>query len=978
MWTHLELHSAKLEQVFEPFRAKALQFDRPWSIAELGLAKDEVDWLLRWFSHLTPESIEIWFKSVSPQKIGSEMFVTSRQMLGALFICAGAEICREESSEDSVWPAIRRILPTSYALQGELFMSNGQPTLLTKTIISDAARALNLRNAMDIEGTQQWFVTIKLQFGFTRRGAKNRLAEWLVNLGRPHAVQYLNGESEFPELISKSFQSLWRVLTQYRQGLIDDMQVRDALRSNPWVKSHWADDLLKQAKAKIATLGTGISDVQPADTNVQTEECCPLLDIRLKWPPNETPRIGFKLDRVAIEEQISGESVTELDFYIDGSRICRWLRQRDGSWTGPDDIHAEPNNSGKQPNLNPQVFTVQTRSGDTLFEWDFSDSGLLDEIIIFDLKDEKMLEPGFEQLQPNRSYAIVCDRDCEIQGCVPSETFERNNIARKVLRLDPPLKESLCLTYGDFVLWQPLRNQEEQQLRFELTLQTPEMNILALNDRSKLLLDGLPEDAESVELLIHKKTYEMRKSDGTWSTLEKTILDPKLVTRQRRVRVRFQSGGQAFSRVPRLKFNLLGAAMLCHSNKGKELTLEALKTETVVNLSQSTASLWVWTPEEDNKARVFEGIYQAGRLRHGKIRLRNLAGHGGELRILSDAERYPLGIRCLDTGYVGGFLPAMLGKKDAQLSLLQDKSAEELGDNGYSLFEWIAENQREAKLERLPDSCVQGRSTERLWRLRYPSNPLAIALTWKGAWLGSWWNLQSISNYIEGRRELRIRDFAVVKWLRTPVLHPTLISVVKDAVVSNPCHFLRAWRGGEGLPDGVAPHGNILGSDSVIRYFLWNDFPSNHAAEAITLADGWDNAHKDARWAYLLTTLSDISPVLLWKGMEQYLRNHTPKILELLDNFVDVQVGLSSTSGSSRQQRDYRLRGLAEQASRATGITEERLDEILRTRFQSMRKRVWQPSDEHVGDFLRLGETDAGRRYLSVRMVQYWLDLAKK
>ena len=61
------------------------------------------------------------------------------------------------------------------------------------------------------------------------------------------------------------------------------------------------------------------------------------------------------------------------------------------------------------------------------------------------------------------------------------------------------------LNLRDFVLWQPLRNQEEQQLRFELTLQTPEMNILALNDRSKLLLDGLPEDAESVELLIHKR-----------------------------------------------------------------------------------------------------------------------------------------------------------------------------------------------------------------------------------------------------------------------------------------------------------------------------------------------------------------------------------------------------------------------------------------------------------------------------------------
>ena len=977
MWTHLELHSVKLEQVFEPFCAKALQFDRPWSIAELELAKDEVDWLLRWFSHLTPESMEIWFKSVSPQKIGSEMFVTSRQMLGALFICAGAEICREESSEDSVWPAIRRILPKSHALQGELFMSNGQPTFLTKTIISDAARALNLRNAMDIEGTQQWFVTIKLQFGFTRRGAENRLAEWLVNLGSPHAVQYLNGESEFPELISRSFRSLWKALTQYRQGLIDDMQVRDVLQSNPWVKSRWVDDLLKQAKAKIATLGTGILDIQPTDTDVQTEECCPLLDIRLKWPPNETPLIGFKLDRVTIEEQVSDESVTELDFYIDGSRICRWIRQRDGSWAGPDDIYVKPDNSKRLPNLNPQVFTIQTRSGNTLLEWDFSDSGLLDETIIFDLKNEKMLEVGFEQLQPNRSYAIVCDRDCEIQGCVPSETFEQNNIARKVVRLNPPLKENLCLTYGDFVLWQPLLSQEERKPRFKLTLQTPKTNNLSLNDKSELLLHGLPENAKSVELLIHKKAYEMRRFDGIWSTLEKITLDPKLAARQRRVRVRFQSEGQAFSYVPLLKLDLLGAAMLNQNNKGKELTFEALRAKTVVNLSQNTSSLWIWTPSEDNKSHVFEENYRVGKLRYGKIRLRDLAGHGGELQILSNIERYPLDIRCHDTGCVEHFLQSILGK-DAQLSLFQDKSAEELGENGYSLFEWIVEKRGEAKLVRLADSCVQRSSTERLWQLRCRSNPLAIALTWKGAWLGSWWNLECIGSYIEGRRELRIRDFAVMKWLRTPVLDPTLVSVVKKAILSNPSHFLRAWHGGEGLPDGVEPHGNVLGIDSVIRYFLWNEFPLKHAGEATILADKWEKAHKDARWAHVLNTLSDISPILLWQGMKYYLRHHTSEIRGLLYSLIHVQTGLSSISSSGRQQLDYRLGELAKQTSRATGITGNRLDEILRARFALMKKNIWQPSEEHAADFLRLGETNAGRRYLSVRMVQYWLDIAEK
>ena len=95
---------------------------------------------------------------------------------------------------------------------------------------------------MDIEGTQQWFVTIKLQFGFTRRGAKNRLAEWLVGLGRPIAVEYLNGEPEFPELSSSSFQSLWRVLRQYRQDLIEEVEARNTLQQNPWIKPHWIHD----------------------------------------------------------------------------------------------------------------------------------------------------------------------------------------------------------------------------------------------------------------------------------------------------------------------------------------------------------------------------------------------------------------------------------------------------------------------------------------------------------------------------------------------------------------------------------------------------------------------------------------------------------------------------------------------------------------------------------------------------------------
>ena len=202
-----------------------------------------------------------------------------------------------------------------------------------------------------------------------------------------------------------------------------------------------------------------------------------------------------------------------------------------------------------------------------------------------------------------------------------------------------------------------------------------------------------------------------------------------------------------------------------------------------------------------------------------------------------------------------------------------------------------------------------------------------------------------------------------------------LVPVVKKAILNTPCRFLRAWSGGEGLPDGAEPHGNILGIDSVIRYFLWNEFPLKHVGEAISLADGWAKAHGNIRWPHLLNTLSNISPILFWKGTGQCVKHHGLKIPELR-HFIHVQTGLSFTYGSSEQQLNYRLGKLAEQTSRVTGITGNRLDEILRVRFASMKKDIWQPSEEHVADFLRLGETDVGRRYLSVRMVQYWLNSA--
>jgi len=910
--------------------------------------------------------------------------MTYRQMFGSLLICAGAEVCREESREDSVWPAVRSILPDSHPLRDALFLLNGQPSPLTKDIITDAVRALNLRHAMDIEGTQQWFVTFKLQFGFTYRGAKNRLAEWLVNLGQPHAIQYLRSETEVLDLASDSFQSLWRALTQFRRGLILEAEVRDTLQCNPWMKAHWIDDLLKEAKAKITTLGIG--DWQPeeiwaSDIELSVEDLCPIKDVALVWPQGRTPRFRFQLDREKIEGEVYDTQLAELDFYIDGKKITRWLRQKDGTWAGENAIYAEPDKYKDNPNLRPGTLTIISSSGESLLEWDLTDSGISEEVLLFDLERETIVNTGIERLDLNRRYAIVCDRNCILQGCDSIEVFERNGVSRKTIRLESPLRQNLCISYRDFVLWQPVKTECDQCPQFSLALTTPEGEISKLQERKKLIIKGLPNDTESVFLLIHTKIFQMQLEKGEWSTSKEVTITPELAARQRRVRIRFTSGGRITTIEPRLEFNLIGAAVL-HSDV-EPISYVALNKDEELNRSEGTSYLRIWTPDNDQRASVFEGSCRVGQLRYNKIRLRDLPGHGGELRVKTQRNEFPFGVICIDTGCVRNFVPSLLGC-DAQLSLLYDKNASDANKNGYGIYLWLDDNTGKTKFNQLPDSNIQPNSRERTWFIRNSSNPIAVALTWKGHWLGAWWDIERIRKRIISKDyELSEHEMQLVKWFRVPVLHPKFEEHFAKVIHRQPSQFIQVWKQNERLPEGVKPQGNIGNIDGVIRKYLWIDFPAEKARNVITVVEQINgSSYKLDTCMKNLQTYSEISPILLWKGMEHYLSQRIDRILALLKAFARQQLGLPSNAG--RPQLDSRLQIFEGRIEKATNLMKNRIRDITINWIESMKKQGslppgkqdWGPLDDDIDDLFELGDTLSGRNYIAARIGMYWLKLA--
>lgn len=982
MWTFLDPRSAKLEEVFKPLHDKAIEFGRLWSIAEIKITEDDISWLRSWFSHIASRSTDSWVGSEMPVKLYGDTSVSYGQMFGSLLVCAAAEVCRDESREDSVWPSIRSILPEAHPLIRELFLSNGQPSTLTKDIISDAVRCLNLRHVMDIEGTQQWFTTIKLQFGFTYRGAKNRLAEWLVNLGRPHAVQYLNGESdEFPELASKSFQSLWRVLTQFRRGLIKESEIRGTLELNPWIKLNWIDDLMMEAKAKIESLGVEDRCYETAEAynkEVSDEQLCLISDIALEWPQGKPPRLVFHLDRQAIEEQVKGTELSELDFYIDGKKLCRWLRQRDGSWVGSTRIFAEQDINKQQPNLKPRTFIVQSGITEPLAEWDFADSGLTEEVLVFDLKKGNLVKAGAELLEPNRRYAIVCDRNCEIQGQDPEEVFINSKIARKVVRLVSPLDENLCLIFDDFVLWQPVKAKDDNQPNLPITLSTSTRRIISLNDRTRLLLTGLPEDAESVKLLIHTQTYELERNINGWTTTKDVTMTPELAAKQRRVRVRFSLKNRSFYQTPRLEFRVFGTAMCNYEqdNDAGNMSFTILKQGVFLNRAGEPVKLRIWTGQKDVGTMVLESNCLVGRLRHQKIALRDFPGHGGQLHFISEGKRHGLGIICIDKGCVNNFHPPMLGS-DAQMFLLSDKDPKEATDEGYVLYKWFVDKNQKAKFGKIPNESILPKSRKRVWKIRDLCNPLAIALTWKGAWLGGWWNCELVCDYVNRRQDLPEHDFAIMKWLRVPILYSTLYPTIKKVILSVPCRFIKTWLSNYGLPQSIRPQEHIGGIDSVIRSFLWNDFPSSQAKDAIKLISQLDGStEQENKNVNNLNRLSNISPILLWKGMEHHLKKCPQTAIPLIHSFTRRQVGL--LSNADEQHLHNRMHGLIKKILKVTDLSEERLEEIIQNRINMLHERHWYLFEQDRIDLLKLGETYSGRDYLSARIGQYWLELSRK
>jgi hypothetical protein len=155
---------------------------------------------------------------------------------------------RNKATEGQIWAAVRSGLDLSKEVEDRLFhIGTGQPRGEVKELIEKICRHFHLRHIFGQDGTQEWFGSIYLQFGFTQRGFTKMLPEWLMGYNQPNTIGRLLND---PELKSESFRKLWEALLSFRRGNAAEAVTRRIISESPWVVPGWADELLLAAKQK--------------------------------------------------------------------------------------------------------------------------------------------------------------------------------------------------------------------------------------------------------------------------------------------------------------------------------------------------------------------------------------------------------------------------------------------------------------------------------------------------------------------------------------------------------------------------------------------------------------------------------------------------------------------------------------------------------------------------------------------------------
>ena len=246
-----ELFNASLDEplvdliayVFGRILDRAAPLHCPWSLVELRLTSRDLRWLSLLVEKLSPDEMMV-FRHVE-NRFPEYSFDAQ---LGCILLLQISETGRRYAIEGELWSSVVRSVP--WHPETKKFLFNGfQPNSRHRRMLESAAVELDLRRAFGEDSAQEWYQSIFLQFGFSRRGIERQLSHWIVGQHVPITILRLRDD---PRHQSELFASLWKVMVGYRHGTETLGELHRLLEDSPWVLPDWHDAITQACRRKPA------------------------------------------------------------------------------------------------------------------------------------------------------------------------------------------------------------------------------------------------------------------------------------------------------------------------------------------------------------------------------------------------------------------------------------------------------------------------------------------------------------------------------------------------------------------------------------------------------------------------------------------------------------------------------------------------------------------------------------------------------
>ena len=808
----------------------------------------------------------------------------------------------------------RRFVASFSEGPGSILFVQGHPKPAFKAAIEAAARKLDLRHVFGIEGTQNYYLSVYLQFGFTQKGME-RLANWLAGQPSTEAIMYLLGVREL-QMESRSFVRLWDALRNYRRNNIGESQVRRILADNPWVLADWADELLRQAR-RHPDLGTASEEEARSDEQASPQF---LEEPRLQWNWPEAPVFSsavvnladFDLTAERYQVRVGANSLTTLVAADDGVY---------SSYPEEIDLFTE------KPTL---VASIMDNNGDTqasqLLElWDQAE-----DVELFDLQSGRRFDAYSKRRQTNRAYGLLTSPDLAVE---PSDLqfheIGSGSNAKKLYLLTSSVEQAVRVTLCGEEIWNssseggtPTTKPEPDWSKAVRSRILPSDSIhLDRYEGSHARISGIESDVELVYVRLGGRPLNFNLGDdGDYLTEGFDITQGIAAWNS--------------SAPPQLKFKI-------GLRRGSEQAyVEHTKDLRVNGVLRASDDGWQVVKSEDKLAvhdakqipyKVFlSGVGQNAdqfALLEGPIFLRrlwrrpsplgHLGGYGASLELRPPYNFTNSKMVVSEEVYDPGIFERGPAGDNAKIRLYLRHPLEP--GQGHAIVFWKI-GEPPVMLDVLGNVEYQGCE----WVIPIPAGYLEdrfVALAYLGARIGSWWPANPPLSDANGSNVKETA--ALLKWMHAPIVSPSWLRSVQALAQGYPAQLLAAWLLDEGLPNGLTDTTAEEQWKSSVRQIFAVWLPDDESVRKIIMALGQASTD-DAESEALLVLFSE-DPLLMRRVARVWIKSiHLPfpggvsAKRELIDRMRFLVAGLSPGSNGLRRRENEML----EQVARLMNVDE--------------------------------------------------------